>query len=339
MIEFDHVSMSYQAGAPLALKDVTFTIEDGEFVFIIGRSGSGKSTIVKLLTCEEQPLEGSVYVGDYCLNRLKRRWVPYLRRNIGMVFQDFRLIETKTIFENIAFALEIQGYSRKAIRRQVSMVLSTVGLRNRENAFPHELSGGEQQRVAIARAMVNNPAVLLADEPTGNLDPVNSETIMALLEEINRSGTTVVICTHDQDLVNRMKKRVILIDDGHLMSDEQESRYTHQSETAQPLRRSPAPARAPRPAAPAVSDAPDVSEAAGTAEAPLVFGEELKPASVRPASEPASPERPAPTAPSPSPGTAPEAASPDRQTGTPDAAPSAPAKSTASSRPANDYFK
>ena len=136
-----------------------------------------------------------------------------------MVFQDFRLISTKTIFENVAFPLEIQGFSRKAIDRQVSMVLSTVGLRHREKAFPNELSGGEQQRVAIARAMVNNPAILLADEPTGNLDPVNSETIMALLEEINRSGTTVVVCTHDRELVNRMKKRIIEIDEGYLIRD------------------------------------------------------------------------------------------------------------------------
>lgn len=334
MIEFDHVSMSYQAGAPLALKDVNFTIEDGEFVFIIGKSGSGKSTIVKLLTCEEQPIEGSVYVGDYCLNRLKRRWVPYLRRNIGMVFQDFRLIETKTIFENIAFALEIQGYSRKAIRRQVSMVLSTVGLRNRENAFPHELSGGEQQRVAIARAMVNNPAVLLADEPTGNLDPANSETIMALLEEINRSGTTVVICTHDQELVNRMKKRVILIDDGHLMWDEQQSRYTGQDETAQPpVHSAAAPARS-RPAEAVQPQADAPAEPDPSVGAPLVFDEELNRVS-RPEPDPVSSERSAqPAHAQPAPGS-------DAGAGATlsDAAPSVAAKSAASSRPANDYFK
>ncbi len=220
LIRFNHVSMSYQSGAPLALDDVSFEIQEGEFVFVIGRSGSGKSTIVKLLTCEEKPNAGDVFVGDYCLNRLKRRWVPYLRRNIGMVFQDFRLIPTKTIFENVAFSLEILGYSKKTIKRQVLMVLSTVGLRHREHAFPHELSGGEQQRVAIARAMVNNPSVLLADEPTGNLDPINSETIMALLEEINRMGTTVVVCTHDKEMVNRMKRRVVVIDQGHLVRDD-----------------------------------------------------------------------------------------------------------------------
>ena len=148
-----------------------------------------------------------------------------------MVFQDFRLISTKTIFENVAFPLEIQGFSRKAIDRQVSMVLSTVGLRHREKAFPNELSGGEQQRVAIARAMVNNPAILLADEPTGNLDPVNSETIMALLEEINRSGTTVVVCTHDRELVNRMKKRIIEIDEGYLIRDAKESVYSDDNDS------------------------------------------------------------------------------------------------------------
>jgi cell division ATP-binding protein FtsE len=217
--------MSYPNSATLALRDLSFSIHSGEFVFVIGQSGSGKTTIVKLLTCEEKILKGNIFVGKYRLNKMKRRLVPYLRRNIGMVFQDFRLIPTKTIFENVAFAMEILGYSRKAIRLQVSMVLSTVGLRAREDAYPNELSGGEQQRVAIARAMVNNPAILLADEPTGNLDPANSEMIMALLEEINRGGTTVVICTHNRELVNRMKKRVIEIDDGSLVRDDESSVY------------------------------------------------------------------------------------------------------------------
>jgi cell division transport system ATP-binding protein len=217
--------MSYSNSSALAIRDLSFSIDAGEFVFMIGHSGSGKSTIVKLLTCEEKATKGTILVGDYCLNTMKRRLVPYLRRNIGMVFQDFRLIPTKTIFENVAFAMEILGYSRKAIRLQVSMVLSTVGLRAREDAYPHELSGGEQQRVAIARAMVNNPAILLADEPTGNLDPANSETIMALLEEINRSGTTVVVCTHNRELVNRMKKRVIEIEKGHKVRDSEAGDY------------------------------------------------------------------------------------------------------------------
>ena len=219
MIEFDNVSMTYQTGTH-ALKDVTFTIQDGEFVFVIGRSGAGKSTLIKLLTCEEKPTQGRVLIDRYDISRIRRSLIPYLRRNIGMVFQDFRLIYTKTVFENVAFAMEIIGSSRGSIRRRVPIVLSIVGLREKAQAKPNELSGGEQQRVAIARAMVNNPMIILADEPTGNLDPANSESVMALLEEINHSGTTVIICTHDQDLVDRMKKRVVEIDDGFLIRDD-----------------------------------------------------------------------------------------------------------------------
>ena len=219
MIEFDNVSMTYQTGTH-ALKDVTFTIQDGEFVFVIGRSGAGKSTLIKLLTCEEKPTQGRVLIDRYDISRIRRSLIPYLRRNIGMVFQDFRLIYTKTVFENVAFAMEIIGSSRSSIRRRVPIVLSIVGLRDKAQARPNELSGGEQQRVAIARAMVNNPMIILADEPTGNLDPANSESVMALLEEINHSGTTVIICTHDQDLVDRMKKRVVEIDDGFLIRDD-----------------------------------------------------------------------------------------------------------------------
>lgn len=225
MIEFDHISMAYAPKAPLALSDLSFRIQDGEFVFVIGQSGSGKSTLVKLLTCEEKPSAGEVYIDGLALTQLKRRLVPYLRRSIGMVFQDFRLIPTKTVYENVAFAMEILGASRRSISRQVSMVLSTVGLRSRERALPNELSGGEQQRVGIARAMVNNPSILLADEPTGNLDPVNSESIMALLEEINRNGTTVVVCTHDREMVDRMQKRVIEIADGRLLRDATRALY------------------------------------------------------------------------------------------------------------------
>ncbi len=225
MIEFSNVSMSYSSQAPLALSDVSFRIEDGEFVFIIGHSGSGKSTTIKLLSCEEEVNSGAIMVDGINISTMKRNLVPYLRRNIGMVFQDFRLIPSKTVRENIAFAMEILGESPRKIRRQVSMVLSTVGLRARENAMPHELSGGEQQRVGIARAMVNNPNIILADEPTGNLDPANSESIMALLDEINRNGTTVIVCTHDRDMVNRMQKRVIEISQGHLIRDAQFARY------------------------------------------------------------------------------------------------------------------
>jgi cell division transport system ATP-binding protein len=228
LIEFKKVSMTYSTGT-VALKDVSFTIKDGEFVFIIGRSGAGKSTLVKLLTCEEKPSSGTVCIDDYDIARIRRALVPYLRRNIGMVFQDFRLIYTKTVYENVAFAMEIIGSSKRAIRRRVPIVLSIVGLRDKARSRPGELSGGEQQRVGIARAMVNNPMLILADEPTGNLDPTNSESVMALLDEINRSGTTVVICSHDRDMVDMMKKRVIEIDDGYLVRDDCRGSYVNPS--------------------------------------------------------------------------------------------------------------
>ena len=224
MIEFRRVSKTYQTGTN-ALRDVSFTIENGEFVFIIGRSGAGKSTLIKLLTCEERPSSGQVLIDKFDVSKIKRRFIPFLRRNIGMVFQDFRLIHTKSIFQNVAFAMEIVGSSSKAINRRVPIVLSIVGLRDKAADRPKMLSGGEQQRVAIARAMVNNPMLILADEPTGNLDPTNSEAIMALLEQINRSGTTIIICTHDRDLVDRMKKRVIEIDDGMLVRDDCQGSY------------------------------------------------------------------------------------------------------------------
>ncbi len=220
MIDFVNVSMAYSPGAPLALEDVSFHINRGEFVFLIGESGSGKSTVVKLLTCEEQLTEGEIVLSGYSLNSIKNKQIPFLRRNIGMVFQDFRLISTKTVFENVAFAMEIVGAGRREIQRQVPLVLSTVGLRHKANTRPLELSGGEQQRVAIARAMVNSPMMILADEPTGNLDPINSEAILALLQEINRGGTTVVVCTHDRDLVDRMQRRTIEIRDGHIVRDD-----------------------------------------------------------------------------------------------------------------------
>jgi cell division ATP-binding protein FtsE len=225
LIRFDNVYKTYKTGTD-ALKGVSFKIEDGEFVFIIGQSGSGKSTIIKLMTREEKPTEGKVYIDNYAVSSMSRTLVPVLRRHVGMIFQDFRLIESKNIFENIAFVGEIVGMSRKKLIQTVDIVLSVVGLRNKASAFPKELSGGEQQRVAIARAMVNDPRLILADEPTGNLDPTTSEAIMALLEEINRNGTTVVICTHDSNLVDRMKKRVIEIDGGEIIRDEKDSGYT-----------------------------------------------------------------------------------------------------------------
>lgn len=227
MIDFQNVSMAYSNKAPLALDDVSFHIDQGEFVFIIGPSGSGKSTVIKLLSCEERFQEGEIVLGDKALARIKPRAIPYVRRNLGMIFQDFRLIDSKTVFENVAFAMEIVGASKSKIRRQVPIVLSTVGLRSKMKAKPSELSGGEQQRVAIARAIVNNPKILLADEPTGNLDPDNSEQIMALLQEINKEGTTVVVCTHDRDLVDKMRQRVIEIKDGSVIRDELQGSYSY----------------------------------------------------------------------------------------------------------------
>lgn len=225
MVDFHNVSMAYTRKGPLALKNVSFHVNTGEFVFVIGTSGSGKSTLVKLLTCEEEAKEGDIVVGGVSLTKIKRRAIPYIRRNIGMIFQDFRLIESKTVYENVAFAMEIVGASRRQIRRQVPIVLSTVGLRAKAKVRPSELSGGEQQRVAIARAIVNNPKLVLADEPTGNLDPENSEQIMAVLREINRSGTTVIVCTHDRNLVDKMRQRVIEIKDGTVIRDEQQAGY------------------------------------------------------------------------------------------------------------------
>jgi len=225
LIRFDNVYKTYKTGTD-ALRGVSFKVEDGEFVFIIGKSGSWKSTIIKLMTCEERPTQCSVYIDHFPVSRMHRPLVPVLRRHVGMIFQDFRLIESKNIFENIAFAGEIVGMPMKKLVQTVDIVLSVVGLRNKASAFPQELSGGEQQRVAIARAMVNDPKLILADEPTGNLDPLTSEAIMALLEEINRNGTTVVICTHDSNLVDRMKKRVIEIADGSIVRDDMDSGYT-----------------------------------------------------------------------------------------------------------------
>lgn len=219
MLDFKNVSMSYTKHSDLALNDVSFHINPGEFVFVIGASGSGKSTVIKLISCEEEFQNGEIVVGGTKLSKIKKRAIPYLRRNLGMVFQDFRLIESKTVFENVAFAMEILGKSKRQISRQVPLVLSTVGLRSKKDAYPNELSGGEQQRVGIARALVNNPDIILADEPTGNLDPDTSEQILGVLKDINESGTTVIVCTHDISLVERMQERVIQIKDGSLYKD------------------------------------------------------------------------------------------------------------------------
>ena len=227
MIHFDQVHMKYKKGkaGTEALRGVSFTIRAGEFVFVIGPSGSGKSTILKLMTREVIPTSGAAYMDGFCISSMSRALVPTLRRQIGIVFQDFRLIESKTVFENVAFAGEIIGMPQKQLLRMVNIVLGVVGIGDKAASFPNELSGGEQQRVAIARAMINEPEIIIADEPTGNLDPATSEAIMALLEEINRNGTTVVVCTHDSNLVDRMKKRVIEVADGYVVRDAQEGAY------------------------------------------------------------------------------------------------------------------
>lgn len=225
MIKFKDVHKTYKNTGVNALKGVSFLIDDGEFVFIIGKSGSGKSTIMKCINCEERPSEGAVFIDGFDISNMPRALVPTLRRQIGMIFQDFRLIESKTVYENIAFAGEIIGISKSELRQKVQVCLNTVGLKEKVDAYPQELSGGEQQRVAIARAMISNPKMIVADEPTGNLDPETSENIMGLLLDINRSGTTVIVCTHDANLVNKMKMRVIEIEGGLVVRDKEDASY------------------------------------------------------------------------------------------------------------------
>ena len=221
MIQFTDVVKSYEQGNK-ALNGVTMQIEDGEFVFLIGPSGSGKSTIIKIITGELKPTSGAVHVNGYSLERIRKREIPYLRRTVGVVFQDFRLIEKMTVYENVAFAMRVVGAKEKEIRERVPYVLELVGLEGKMNRHPNEMSGGEQQRLAIARALVNNPSTIIADEPTGNLDPERSFEIMALLQEINNLGTTVLVVSHDQNLVELFGKRVIAIDDGIVVRDDEE---------------------------------------------------------------------------------------------------------------------
>ena len=218
MIEFTDVTKSYAVGNH-ALRGVTMQIEDGEFVFLVGPSGSGKSTIMKLITGELKPTSGAVHVNGYSLERIRKREIPYLRRTVGVVFQDFRLIENMTVYDNVAFAMRVIGTREREIRERVPYVLELVGLENKGRRHPNELSGGEQQRLAIARALVNNPSTIIADEPTGNLDPAKSLEIMSLLQEINNLGTTMLVVTHEMDLVERFAKRVISIDEGLVISD------------------------------------------------------------------------------------------------------------------------
>lgn len=224
MIQFKNVTKVYPNGL-CALSNVSFTIANGEFVFVVGASGAGKTTLMKLLLKEIEPTLGSIIVDDIDLSSLKRKEIPYYRRKLGVVFQDFRLLLDRTAYENVAFAMEIVGAPPREIRRRVPIVLNMVGLGAKAHAYPYQLSGGEQQRVAIARALVNNPSILIADEPTGNLDPATAMEIMRILSLINRRGTTVIMATHAKNIVNAMRKRVLQFRKGVLIRDEQEGGY------------------------------------------------------------------------------------------------------------------
>ncbi len=229
MISFSEVTKSYSVGTQ-ALRGVDLQIEDGEFAFLVGPSGSGKSTIIKLITGELKPTSGTVHVNGYSLERIRKREIPYLRRTVGVVFQDFRLISTKTVYDNVAFAMRVIGAQEEEIRERVPYVLELVGLETKSRRHPNELSGGEQQRLAIARALVNNPSTIIADEPTGNLDPARSLEIMSLLQEINNLGTTILVVTHEQDLVERLGKRVIVLDEGVIVSDGMDGYYSYEDQ-------------------------------------------------------------------------------------------------------------
>lgn len=227
MIDLENVSKSYSTGQP-ALNGINLHIEPGEFVFVVGNSGSGKSTLIKLLLKELEPTEGTITVDGFELGTLKRRNIPKYRRKIGVVFQDFRLLKDRNVYENIAFAQRIIQTPTKDIKKRVPKMLSLVGLAEKYRAFPKELSGGEQQRVALARALVNKPEILLADEPTGNLDPKNSWEIMKLLERVNKNGTTVLVVTHNREIVDAMKKRVVTMQKGVIISDEENGGYIYE---------------------------------------------------------------------------------------------------------------
>ena len=227
MIEFTDVVKNYSPDTQ-ALRGITMQIDDGEFAFLVGPSGSGKSTIIKLITGELKPTSGSVHVNGYSLERIRKREIPYLRRTVGVVFQDFRLITTKTVYENLAFAMRAVGAGKKEIEERIPYILELVGMEDKANRHPNELSGGEQQRLAIARALVNNPSTIIADEPTGNLDPARALEIMVLLQEINNLGTTVLVVTHAQELVQRFEKRVIAIDEGLVVHDGMDGYYNYE---------------------------------------------------------------------------------------------------------------
>ncbi len=225
MIIFDNVTKIYEDNKTVALENLSFTVEKGEFVFLVGHSGAGKSSIIRMLLCEERPTSGKVIVHGFDIGTLSQKQIPELRRSLGVVFQDFRLLPNRTVYDNVAFAMHVVGAPTKQIRRRVPEVLSLVDLAHKARAYPSQLSGGEQQRVSMARALANNPSILIADEPTGNLDLKRSDEIMAILDRINQKGTTIVMATHAEKIVNSMQKRVITLDMGALVRDEEKGGY------------------------------------------------------------------------------------------------------------------
>ena len=228
MVEMRNVRKVYDSSNTVALDGIDFSVEDGEFVFLVGSSGSGKSTLIKLITGEIRPTSGKVIVNDYDMSKIRRGKLPKMRRTLGVIFQDFRLIDNMTVYDNVAFAMRVVGARNKDIRKRVPYVLDLVGLEGREKRLPNELSGGEQQRVAIARALVNNPRMIVADESTGNLDPVRSLELMLLFEKINEMGTTVLVVTHEKELVNAFSKRVVAIDAGQVISDGMDGYFAYE---------------------------------------------------------------------------------------------------------------
>ena len=234
MLKMENVTKVYENGA-VGLRDFNLHIERGEFVFVVGSSGSGKSTFIRLLLKEVEPTDGNIIINGTDITKIKRRQIPYLRRKIGVVFQDFRLLPSKTVYENVAFAMQVVETNPKIIRRNVPQILAMVGLAKKINAYPNQLSGGEQQRVALARAIINRPPILLADEPTGNLDPDTAWEIMDLIQEINRHGTTVVISTHAKDIVDKMQKRVVAINKGVVLRDVKGGGYDDEAENMEIL--------------------------------------------------------------------------------------------------------
>ena len=228
MVEMRNVRKIYDSSNTVALDGIDFSVEDGEFVFLVGSSGSGKSTIIKLITGEIRPTSGKIIVNDYDMAKIRRGKLPKMRRTLGVIFQDFRLIDNMTVYDNVAFAMRVVGARNRDIRKRVPYVLDLVGLDGRERRLPNELSGGEQQRVAIARALVNNPRMIVADEPTDNLDPVRSLELMLLFEKINDMGTTVLVVTHEKELVNAFSKRVVAIDGGQVISDGMDGYFAYE---------------------------------------------------------------------------------------------------------------